>query len=665
MFHKTFCVFTLLFLTAIICVKGCDTLPVRPTQEKDGRCYGVTDGLFRHRWWNYYERALSFAEGGFLEEAELDLEKAIRLRKDDKWRARTYGMHFVNYFPHCELGVIRYKEKDWNAAVKELETSLKTAKNAKAEFWLDLARKALIEKTQSDKEQPEIIIDSPQQPFLTKDFSVVIRGTAKDDQFVRHVTVNGKKIRVDVSDKKIPFRLEVPVSPGENRIPVVAADLTGKLSQTEVVVIHVDRTGPTVSIDAISDYAPIAKRAFAVKGYAFDASGVAEVIINGRKMRYDGSEEIQFHRTLHLGPEEKQLVIEARDRPGNVTLATVNLSEMVNGRERENLLAENTVSEKSVLSDRPGMLAYSDSSEEIPPEISLHNTDEERITYLDYAVIDGKVTGNIKYLRINGKNLLGTPRRGCYFNHLVQLKKDENIINTIYIEAISSSGYSDDKKIKVRWRKPNALRLRSRLRIAVRDFEASESEKEKLTTKFEEYLVRAMSIHKRFFDPQSLKVKSDELDEGAVQKKAGDKNFDCILFSEITESNNSVHIFARLKDTENGSPIVENVDVFDNEMDSIERLVLLTEVMSYKLTDELPVVKGTVEKVERTYITVDIGKEEKVREGMRLLVYELDPRDETLGQAEIESVEEKKSDADLLDKKPDKEIKKGDHVITR
>ena len=84
-----------------------------------------------------------------------------------------------------------------------------------------------------------------------------------------------------------------------------------------------------------------------------------------------------------------------------------------------------------------------------------------------------------------------------------------------------------------------------------------------------------------------------------------------------------------------------------------------------KVTGNNSTVKGTVEKVERTYITVDIGKEEKVREGMRLLVYELDPRDETLGQAEIESVEEKKSDADLLDKKPDKEIKKGDHVITR
>ncbi len=599
-----------------------------------------------------------------MEEAKLDLEKAIRLRKDDKWRARTYGMHFVNYFPHCELGVIRYKEKDWKWAIKELETSIKTAKNAKAEFYLDLARKALIEKTQSDKEQPEIIIDSPQQPFLTKDFSVVIRGIAKDDQFVRHVTVNGKKIRVDVSDKEIPFRVEVPVSPGENRIPVVAADLTGKLSQTEVVVIHVDRTGPTVSIDAISDYAPIAKRAFAVKGYAFDGSGVAEVIINGRKMQYDGSEDIQFHRTLHLGPEEKQLVIEARDRPGNVTLATVNLSEMVNGRERANLLAENTASEKSVLSDRPGMLAYSDSSEEIPPEIILHNKDKDRITSLDYAVIDGKVTGNVKYLRINGQDILRTPRKNCYFNCLIQLKKDENIINHISIEAVGS-GYSDDKKIKVRWREPNALKTRSRLRIAVRDFETNESEKKKLTTKVEEYLVRAMSIHKRFFDPQSLKVKSDELDEGAVQKKAGDKNFDCILFSEITRTNDSVHIYARLKDTENGSPIVENVDVFDNEMDSIERLVLLTEVMSYKLTDELPVVKGTVEKVGKTYITVDIGKEEKVREGMKLIVYEVDPRDETLGQAKIEYVQEKRSDADLLDKKPDKEIKKGDHVITR
>ena len=40
---------------------------------KDGKEYGVVEGSFRHRWWNYYERGLSFAEGEFWEEAAGDM----------------------------------------------------------------------------------------------------------------------------------------------------------------------------------------------------------------------------------------------------------------------------------------------------------------------------------------------------------------------------------------------------------------------------------------------------------------------------------------------------------------------------------------------------------------------------------------------------------------
>ena len=36
-------------------------------------------GAFRHRWWNYYERALSYAEGAFHKQALADLDAPVRV----------------------------------------------------------------------------------------------------------------------------------------------------------------------------------------------------------------------------------------------------------------------------------------------------------------------------------------------------------------------------------------------------------------------------------------------------------------------------------------------------------------------------------------------------------------------------------------------------------
>ena len=48
---------------------------------KDGKEYGVTSSqVWRGRWWNYYERGSSYAEGEFWPEAIADLQEAIKQR---------------------------------------------------------------------------------------------------------------------------------------------------------------------------------------------------------------------------------------------------------------------------------------------------------------------------------------------------------------------------------------------------------------------------------------------------------------------------------------------------------------------------------------------------------------------------------------------------------
>ena len=74
---------------------GCVKVDNSQNFEKDSKRYGVTSGLFQGRWYHYYERGLSLAEGEFWKEAESDFRKAIQLRDGDQLRARTYGVRFI------------------------------------------------------------------------------------------------------------------------------------------------------------------------------------------------------------------------------------------------------------------------------------------------------------------------------------------------------------------------------------------------------------------------------------------------------------------------------------------------------------------------------------------------------------------------------------------
>ena len=119
-----------------------------PECLKDGVKYGETKGAFRDKWWNYLERGQSYLEGGCYEAALNDLDRAIELRRQmvknehDKTRARTYGLHFVDYFPHREKGIALYRLGRMDEARTELEQSLKAVESQRARQYLDMAEMA-------------------------------------------------------------------------------------------------------------------------------------------------------------------------------------------------------------------------------------------------------------------------------------------------------------------------------------------------------------------------------------------------------------------------------------------------------------------------------------------------------------------------------------------
>jgi len=137
-----------------------------PECVNDGKEYGVVDGNFREEWYSYQERGESYLEGECWEAALSDFERAIELRTAvdraadvsgcDQRRARTYGMHFEDWFGHRGKGIALYELDRIDEAIKSLETSLECTESSQAQFYLDKARKEGLENSGADKKDPTI-----------------------------------------------------------------------------------------------------------------------------------------------------------------------------------------------------------------------------------------------------------------------------------------------------------------------------------------------------------------------------------------------------------------------------------------------------------------------------------------------------------------------------
>ncbi|MEX2016292.1 MAG: hypothetical protein WD873_06600, partial [Candidatus Hydrogenedentales bacterium] len=129
------------FLSPISCKTG----EPGDVYVRDGEQFGVTEGRFRGRWWNHYERGTSFLRGGFYAEAEEDFRGALSGRRRDQRWARTYGLHLVPaYFPHRELGITLFRQGRVEEAIDHFDTSLGMAWSARAAYYRDLARRELL-----------------------------------------------------------------------------------------------------------------------------------------------------------------------------------------------------------------------------------------------------------------------------------------------------------------------------------------------------------------------------------------------------------------------------------------------------------------------------------------------------------------------------------------
>jgi TolB-like protein/tetratricopeptide (TPR) repeat protein len=659
----------------LLAAAGCEMAMIAKPGGEEQELHGGSAGTFRARWWNYYTRAVTCAAEQRWNEAEADLKKALTRRSKDKRRARAYGMHFLDYFPHRELGVVYYHLGRNEEARQELEASLQTEKSAKAEYYLDLVRKILISKNNTDSHPPEVFLASPLQDERTNRFSFTVSGTARDDTYVKSIQVNGIAVRIDLATKEVPFQVQVPLKAGMNVIRVAAIDLSGKTTFIERTV-ETDWQGPLLSIDEPREGQQRQEDGLTLKGYAHDEAGIASITINGKDLPITTGPDIQFDYPITPAPPSGMVKVVATDTLGNKTHADIRLGAEASGGR---LVFASLDSPGQVLSDAAGSV-----KEPLPLAIELRNLSDRQEVFLDQLYLEGRVRDEqaIQTLMVNGRPILRKPARNVYFSYLTALNEGENLFT---IEARNSAGKTAARQVQIQRKLQRITQVGSRLSAALLPMERKGAPG-LLTEGLEDAIVTELVDRSRF-----VIVERNRLDEVLSEQKLSSSQLaapdtavqvgkivaaNAVLMGTLVEKEGTLDIYLRVVDVRT-SEVLAAVDVYGEDLDA-SVLKDLCQGLVLKLCDELPVVEGLVIEVKGERFFVDLGKKDHIKKGMRVIFYrEGEPivhpvSGETvgadsveLGEGAIRSVQEKVSDVAMIQRLGEEPIKSMHKVITR
>jgi hypothetical protein len=667
---------------------------------KEGKQYCITKGIFKLASWKYYERGVSCSEGGFYREAIKDFETAIEKREDDQRRIRTYGMHFTDYFPHREKGIAHYKLQQYKKAIDELEISLGMVESAKSKFYLKKAKRAFPEKRELDRLPPTLKINAPLDSSITNRFTITLSGVAEDDYSLSDIIVmiNNVSLPFEISGKYFPFEKEVNLDEGVNKVRIVVHDLTGKKAE-ESLTINVDRQGPVIAIEKHHHL----DRAVVISGYVNDNMAIKYFAIDGKKIYNDYSKELPlpFIQQVEVSEEKDIILLEAKDRAGNVTRAELKISSKTSSLPDWHMVASlgNTrfdmakYENLSVIEEKTLFALRKDTSE---PVIEFTNVADRQTLYDETINISIQVKDKHKlsYLSVNGKEeyMRQSHQRGILAaSYRIKLSLGENKIvaraSDIYsneVKEISiivflreigggmSVGISyddiidDNPDIELNITKEVFNELLSSLNKTKRFslFESVDASKIEASIRVSiNELKDSINIHTRLLDAESKKLMID--------------NDLFVNFNEYKCEVNSESV----KDIDAKKSIDVNKYIDTTKCVNISECInkICIESLAESIALAIPIKEGhIIEYVSTNKIMVNLGSENNIRPSMRLIIFrdditiedqeagKLRTKVQKLGSAKIEhdGVRKNKSKAIITDKIV-KIIKRGDKVITK
>lgn len=532
-----------------------------PTLKKKDTSYGWQGGNFLGDWDDYYSCALSYIDGEFYLQALDCLNQAVKQRASDQRMARTYGMHFIdNYFPNRETGVIHFFMGHYRIAQKNLLLSLEQEPSAKAYYYLDEVRKALMKQNQSAVSRPGISITS--RPGLntgdgvykTRAFPVSITGAVSDSRYVSWIAIDDKTVFMEGARKTMPFKEALYLDQGPHTIEIIAGNLMGATSRKEIKLL-VDKSGPLISISRI-------KPGKEIFGYLHDASGIAGLTLNERPVTVsdrDGS----FHAQLH--PGEARIIFLAEDTLGNKTH-----KEMTRPSRKIELAALDL----SGITENSAILSLKHGDQ---PEIRLSNPLSNEIftkaTPLEFTIAS---ESTILALDINGKSVLKKPALWITCSTFVPLEQGENRFT---ITAVTETKKTIKKTIVLTRKTPEHLKLSYRYGIRMHAFD--NNEKAKHWKNFMGSFENDFTVNRRF------RLISPNLDTAMAGSSGA--SYASALFGIVYKTGNGTEVVARLIDKKT-SRIITVQDAFS----CVSDMTYMGKRLSEKFHRTFPLATGTI-----------------------------------------------------------------------
>jgi TolB-like protein len=173
------------------------------------------------KFYNYYSDGLDYMEKKDWLRAIQEFRTAISYEFEDVARKRTYGTHFIDYYPHREMGICHYFLGEAALAKKELDLSLAYESSGRATEFLMLLRDkvppsvALSQENRVQEEEKEEPVAEPVKKEETKT-AVLPEGALTYDP--SRVTQVGSRLGIAV----------MPIE-GKNDVARFGDDLTDKM----------------------------------------------------------------------------------------------------------------------------------------------------------------------------------------------------------------------------------------------------------------------------------------------------------------------------------------------------------------------------------------------------------------------------------------------------
>jgi hypothetical protein len=621
---------------------------------EDGEVYGTTSGTFRGRWWSYAERGSSYLSGKLYDDAKADFAKALSGRSTDSWRARTYGLHFVEYFPNRELGVVEFHLGNLEASEAALKASLEAVDTERAHYYLDLVRREQIAKgSVSDTTEPEINTTIETGKILaSRELTFEVDTT--DDVGVAEFSVNGEEVYqrgASEANEVVAAKEEIILAEGTHKIEVAAKDLSEKEVKKEIEVV-VDLTGPTIGVFSPIEPTVTEHGTVVLEGATVDKHGVVTVAVDeGVVAESPGRKKLPFDTELPLAAGENTFVVAARDLAGNETRSAIKVFQGdPDSTEAKLWLLKQKYPERMKLASAglPILNLTISADDPAAGEIRLKSPKADKPYRHNRTLrVSGEVVTQTKVtsLKINGEpfeELTGAPKESFNRRLPIDIAEDGDTKVAINIEATDENGKSYQQSFDVDIRPVDLNTKESRMPVAVLAFAGTD-----IDTGVTDYL--RLTTEAKVLDEGRFRVVDrtrlqDVLTEQQLAAALADPN-EAIALGKLTNAyvfivadvfahdQAGLEIKARAIDAET-SDLIATLDAFVDDKDDRAKVEEACRGIALQLAERYPRLSGELRSVRGNDVLINWTKEDGLQEGAYFLfVQEQEPwLDEDTGE---------------------------------